>query len=121
MDLLGELKSQLELARVKLGNLNEMRDSILIQIELAEGEEDKLAQAYRALSGTTGPGVPEALAEEPRVPAPSLPPVPPVPRIPAGAVECGSCNGAMFHQSRTLQSGRVVQLWVCGDCSNERL
>lgn len=120
MDLLGEVQSQLKQARTRLGELEEAQAEIIIKLTVAGEDVAKLEQAYQALSGTTSQRAGDYI-NLPSAPQPVQPAPQAAPRIPAGAMECGSCNGAMFHQSRTLQSGRVVQLWVCGDCSNERL
>lgn len=55
------------------------------------------------------------------VPRPNPIPAPVVPVIPSGPI-CSSCkSGTMIYTSRSLNNGKVVNLWSCPECRNERL
>lgn len=113
--ILDQIRTDLESKLTDLVSLVEQQETLEFQIGTLKDQIKKLNTAYEALTGATQALLPRA-EEEPRQPAPKASPVP----VRQGVV-CNSCDGEMHYQSRTLQSGRVVSLWVCGECSNERL
>lgn len=103
----------------------EQKEELEGHIFVLQSEIKKLKTAFDALNGAViqpdtevivAPEVPKAVQPVPVPPAPVKPQ-----GLPLGTIRCNSCDGLMTQQQRTLQSGRTVTLWVCGECSNEKL
>jgi len=113
----------------QLCEITEERDLLDYPIRDLEKDIKRLKVAWDALNGTETTAAEESSGEEVESvssdlqvkSSPQALPPPPKPIIPPGSILCNSCDGLMQQQARTLQSGRTVTLWVCGECSNERV
>jgi hypothetical protein len=129
-DLSDDLKRRVEL----VVQLTEDREVLETRLEYLKRDLKRVQVALEALSGnaipvpergSTATGVAPAEAETPSpVYSPSDPgrpaqtvEVPPADPRPI----CNSCqSGRMNYTRRTLNNGKVVNLWLCGECRNER-
>ena len=113
-------------------------EAVVQLTEEAEVLQDRLATARKdlkrikiALEALTGNDIPinvpdESFTETSPDVRPPEPPGKPTGQVPVRnertrqGPECNSCGGEMFYVSRTLNNGKVVTLWQCSECSNER-
>ena len=121
-ELVESLAIELRSAVDEIVELTESLESIQSELEGKKTSVRRLKVALDALTGSDIPiGVDTGLgqAKSTELPPPSSGPSLPQRVAPTGPV-CGACGGEMFYQARTLNSGRVVNLWTCSDCKNER-
>jgi hypothetical protein len=129
-DLSDDLRRRVDL----VVTLTEELMDLQAQLDVAKRDLRRVKIALESLSGndipvpergSTATGVAPAEAETPSpVYSPSDP------ERPAQTVEvppadprpiCNSCqSGRMNYTRRTLNNGKVVNLWLCGECRNER-
>lgn len=142
-DLSNDLKARIEAVVQLTENLEDTQN----KLELAKRDLKRVQIALEALSGNEipipasadtqtstilySPGDPsrdaQRLVEQGEqgfktVPVPVPVPVqtPAIPLVDPRP-QCNSCgSGRMNYTSRTLNNGKVVQLWLCSECRNER-
>jgi hypothetical protein len=131
-NLVEELSKELKAKVDEVVELTESREDIDIHLEKAKKDVRKIQIALEALTGNDIP-IPriqdEGDSSPAQVPAPSPGvhgvQVPVEQRTPQPAPAslgqvCGACNGQMYYTSKALNNGRVVNMWVCGECRNEK-
>lgn len=96
----------------------EAKDLLDASLRILEQDIERLKAAFASLSGPVLPGT---TSQSPEPEPTREPAVPPVSGIQQKQPECQSCGGSMYYQARTLGSGRIINLWVCSECSNERM
>ena len=136
-DLSDDLKARVE----AVIQLTEAREEL--EVKLAEAKRDlkRVHIALEALNGSpipipadtetdpephSGAATKEGSYVRPSGPGTFVEPVVPSPiPVPVQATDprplCNSCgSGRMNYTSRTLNNGKVVTLWLCSECRNER-
>jgi hypothetical protein len=127
--IIDQINADLDSKIAVLVELVLQKEELEANISVVQDEVKRLRIAYDALNGS---GVGETVQAEEGLKSPPAPaahaPPPPVTQAtpvakgpPPGAIVCNSCDGYMYQQQRTLQSGRTVTLWACSECSNERV
>ena len=132
-EIISELSKQLKEKVEEVVDLSESLDKLQADLEVGKRDVKRLKIALDALTGGDIP-VPQIANESERVQGNGssqeevarrvVAPVPirrdpQNPQVPVRNV-CNSCGGEMYYQAKTLNNGKVVNLWVCGECSNER-
>src|SRR6185312_90056 len=125
-EIISELSKQLKEKVEEVVDLSESLDKRQADLEVGKRDVKRLKIALDALTGGDIP-VPQIANESERVQGNGSTQeevarrvVAPVPIRSAPQNPCNSCGGEMYYQARTLNNGKVVNLWVCGECSNER-
>lgn len=130
-NIINSLSTELRDKVEEIVDLTESREKLDADLEVAQRDARRLKIALEALTGSSIPtkslGSGDSLQEvreeasQGSVPPPVLESLrPPVQRTPPRN-PCNSCGGEMYYQARTLNNGKIVNLWVCGECSNERI
>lgn len=131
-DLSDDLKARIEAVVQLTENLEDTQN----KLELAKRDLKRVQIALEALSGNEipipasadtqtstilySPGDPSRDAQTVPVPVPVPVQAPAIPLVDPRP-QCNSCgSGRMNYTSRTLNNGKVVQLWLCSECRNER-
>ena len=131
-EIISELSKQLKEKVEEVVDLSESLDKLQVDLEVGKRDVRRLKMALDALTGSDIPigvdlressqGNPVSGAsgggETATISPVRQPDQPAVRRTPQNP--CNSCGGEMYYQARTLNNGKVVNLWVCGECSNER-
>lgn len=99
----------------------EAKDILDASLITLNEDVQRLSSALSSLRGEPKEATPSPVLDPREVPAVHKHVEPAVVKAAPTQPVCPSCGGSMYYQARTLGSGRVIQLWVCSECSNERM
>lgn len=123
-----DLKSRIE----AVVQLTEDLEVLKAKLEIAKRDLRRVHIALEALNGSEIPiplpiqDSPSSTSSDEAEPEPRVPRAEQIPVQAAVVPEdprpiCNSCgSGRMNYTSRTLNNGKVVTLWLCSECRNER-
>ena len=123
--LVEELAKELREAVEEVVELTESLESLQADLEQKRIAVKRLKVALEALTGSEVPvkvdlyDTPDPEYVENKALTSTVIHAVPIPK-PRVQNPCNSCGGEMYYQAKTLNNGKVVNLWVCGECSNER-
>lgn len=117
--IINNLQTELLVKVDEIVELTEAKDGLEADLEVLNRDVRRIRTALQALTGGTPA---EADLPTPPTKVEANPPVPD-PRPPVQhnvGPKCKSCDGTVVFTARTLQSGRIVNMWICNDCRNEQ-